>query len=60
MNSNDQLEKTIIEMAEKARIGARSLATLSSTKKNSVLLRMAEGLRSQTSFIQQENEKDGP
>ena len=58
MNSNDQLEKTIIEMAEKARIGARSLATLSSTKKNSVLLRMAEGLRSQTSFIQQENEKD--
>ncbi len=58
MNSSEQLEKTISQMAKTARIAGRSLATLSSTRKNSVLLRMADGLRSQTAFIQQENEKD--
>ncbi len=58
MSSNDQLEIDIKEMAQKARAASRSLVSLSSEKKNNVLLRMAEGLKEQTRFIQDENEKD--
>ena len=58
MSSINQLEKTICEMAGKARTAGRSLVSLSTEAKNSVLLRMAEGLQRQIAFIQSENEKD--
>ncbi len=53
-----ELQDSICSMAKKARIASRSLASLSSEKKNTVLLRMAGLLEEKTGYIQQENQKD--
>lgn len=58
MSSTGQLEKTICDMAGKARTAGRSLVSLSTEVKNRVLLQMAEGLQRQHQFIQSENKKD--
>jgi glutamate-5-semialdehyde dehydrogenase len=53
-----ELQDSICSMAKKARIASRSLASLSSEKKNTVLLRMAGLLEEKMGYIQQENQKD--
>jgi glutamate-5-semialdehyde dehydrogenase len=58
MTEYSELQSSICSMAKKARIAARSLAPLSSEKKNKVLLHMAELLQQQREYIQQENKKD--
>jgi len=50
--------KTVESLAIEAKKAARRLAFESTTRKNNVLLRMAEALRTQKDFIQAENEKD--
>ncbi len=45
-------------MAKRARVASRSLASLSTAKKNAVLLRMAALLEHHGEFIQTENKKD--
>jgi glutamate-5-semialdehyde dehydrogenase len=50
--------KTVESLAIEAKKAARRLAFESTTRKNNVLLRMAEALRAQKEFIQAENEKD--
>jgi glutamate-5-semialdehyde dehydrogenase len=56
--TSSELQNTIWLMAKNAQVAARSLISLSSEKKNTVLLRMAELLEQQQDFIQQENKKD--
>jgi glutamate-5-semialdehyde dehydrogenase len=58
MTEYSELQDSICLMAEKARIASRSLASLSSEKKNAVLLCMAGLLEQKREYIQQENEKD--
>lgn len=48
----------VLSKAEEARKGARFLASLSSTQKNNVLLRMAETLRKRSRELQRANAKD--
>lgn len=58
MSSNNQIAQKIREIAVNAREASRSLASLPSTVKERILLRMAEGIEQQASYIQQENKKD--
>lgn len=58
MTYSSTLEQTVSAMARKARIASYSLMSLSTEKKNSVLLRMADLLRTRKSSIQAENAKD--
>ncbi|MDA3971294.1 MAG: glutamate-5-semialdehyde dehydrogenase [Desulfobulbaceae bacterium] len=52
------IQETIKKIAVDAKIAARSMAALSTAKKNRVLESMASGLLAQTAFIQAENQKD--
>ena len=58
MTEYSQLQNSIRTIAKKAQIAARPLASLSSEKKNSVLLRMADLLQQKRVYIQEENQKD--
>ncbi len=52
------LANDIRDMASRAKIAARTLVTLSTEAKNSVLLHMATAIDKQRDFIQKENQKD--
>ena len=52
------IEKTITDMARRAKKAARSLVTLSTEAKNNVLLHMAAAIDEKREFIQAENRKD--
>jgi glutamate-5-semialdehyde dehydrogenase len=53
-----EIDKTIADMAERARVASRQLATLGTATKDAVLKTVAERLRSQKTRIQKENQKD--
>jgi len=52
------IQETIKQMAVTAKKASRNMANLSTTAKNNALLKMAEALLAQKTYIQQENEKD--
>jgi glutamate-5-semialdehyde dehydrogenase len=52
------IQETIRQMAMAAKKASRNMANLSTTAKNNALLKMAEALLDQKTYIQQENEKD--
>ncbi len=52
------VHETIKNLAAAAKKAAREVASLSTTSKNNVLLRMGEALLEQKEYIQAENEKD--
>jgi glutamate-5-semialdehyde dehydrogenase len=57
--TNDrQLEKTIVDIARRARAAARGLATMSSVRKDEALEVMARNLRAQAQAILERNRKD--
>lgn len=56
--NQQELQATITRMAQDAKRAARSLASLSTERKNSLLLRMAAALEEDKAAIQRENEKD--
>ncbi len=58
MSHNQEIDKNIRIMAQKAKKAARSLISLSTETKNTLLLQMAEALEEKRPFIQQENQKD--
>ena len=58
MEIDMSVQKTVESLAIAAKKAARKLAFESTTRKNNVLLRMAEALQEQKKFIQAENEKD--
>ena len=58
MTLSSSLEQDITSMARKARIASYSLMSLSTEKKNAVLLRVADLLIARKSSIQSENAKD--
>lgn len=58
MNEAASYEKVIEEMADRAKHASRSLANLSSDKKNMILHQVAEILSERKSAIQAENTKD--
>jgi glutamate-5-semialdehyde dehydrogenase len=58
MEKNMSVQKTVESLAVAAKKAARKLAFESTTRKNNVLLRMAEALKHEKKFIQAENEKD--
>lgn len=58
MSNNQEIEKNIREIARKAKKAARSLISLSTETKNTLLGQMAEALEENRPFIQQENQKD--
>ena len=58
MSQNQDIDKTILLMAQKAKKAARALIALSTETKNSLLRQMAEALEEKRPFIQKENQKD--
>ena len=52
------VQNTVENLAVASRKAARDVASLSTTSKNNVLLRMGEALQDQKEYIQAENEKD--
>lgn len=58
MSHSEKLANDIQNMAQKAKKAARTLATLSTAAKNSVLLHMAETIDARRKYIQAENVKD--
>ncbi|HEX9715517.1 MAG TPA: glutamate-5-semialdehyde dehydrogenase [Desulfurivibrionaceae bacterium] len=52
------IQETIRQMAMAAKKASRNMANLSTMAKNNALLKMAEALLAQKTYIQQENEKD--
>lgn len=52
------IKEFVLGKAKEAEAGARNLATISSSRKNSVLLRMAEALNVKSSELINENKKD--
>jgi len=54
----NQLKELILEMAKKAKIASRNLATLSSEIKNDVLKKVAQKLRENREELKKINEKD--
>jgi glutamate-5-semialdehyde dehydrogenase len=52
------IQETIRQMAMAAKKASRNMANLSTMAKNNALLKMAEALLDQKTYIQQENEKD--
>ncbi len=52
------IQDTILSMAKEAKKAAHKLSSLSTEKKNRVLLRMADALMEEQGYIRQENEKD--
>lgn len=58
MSQNQDIDKAIRLMAQKAKKAARTLISLSTETKNSLLRQMAAALEEKQPFIQQENQKD--
>jgi len=58
MEKDMSIQETVRSLAIEAKKAARRLAFESTTRKNNVLLRMADLLQEQKQFIQAENEKD--
>jgi len=58
MGKDMSMQEIVESLAIEAKKAARKLAFESTTRKNNVLLRMAELLQEQKQFIQTENEKD--
>jgi glutamate-5-semialdehyde dehydrogenase len=58
MEKDMSVQKTVESLAIAAKKASRKLAFESTTRKNNVLLRMAEALMEQKEFIQAENKKD--
>jgi glutamate-5-semialdehyde dehydrogenase len=58
MEKDMSVQKTVESLAIAAKKASRKLAFESTTRKNNVLLRMADALVEQKEFIQAENEKD--
>ncbi len=58
MTAQNDLQKNISLMSQRARIASRSLVSLSSDKKNAILLHMASLLEQRSEKIKQENRKD--
>jgi glutamate-5-semialdehyde dehydrogenase len=58
MEKDMSVQKTVESLAIAAKKASRKLIFESTTRKNNVLLRMAEALQEQKEFIQAENEKD--
>jgi glutamate-5-semialdehyde dehydrogenase len=58
MEKDMSVQKTVESLAIAAKKASRKLTFESTTRKNNVLLRMAEALQEQKEFIQAENEKD--
>ena len=58
MEKDMSVQETVESLAIAAKKASRKLAFESTTRKNNVLLRMAEALKEQKEFIQAENEKD--
>jgi len=52
------IESTIMEMAKEARTAAMEIARCTSNKKNEVLLKIADRIEAQATYIQKENQKD--
>jgi len=52
------IESTIMEMAKKARAASMEIARCTSNKKNEVLLKIADKIEEQATYIQKENQKD--
>ena len=52
------IESTIMEMAKEARTAAMEIARCTSNKKNEVLLKIADRIEAQATYIQEENQKD--
>lgn len=52
------IKEFVLGKAKEAEAGARNLATISSSRKNSVLIRMAEALTAKSSELINENKKD--
>jgi len=53
-----QLETAVLEIAQKARVASRKMATLPTAVKNKVLLETADALLARQEFITAENQKD--
>jgi glutamate-5-semialdehyde dehydrogenase len=58
MSQNQEIDTTIRLMAQRAKKAARSLLSLSTEAKNTLLLKMAEALEEKRLFIQEQNRKD--
>ncbi len=58
MTENARLEKSLLDIAQRARSAARKLATLSSGRKDEALRLMADNLRARTALILQRNLED--
>ncbi|MCX5870500.1 MAG: glutamate-5-semialdehyde dehydrogenase [Deltaproteobacteria bacterium] len=58
MSQQQEIDNSIRLMAQKAKKAARSLISLSTETKNTLLRQMAEALEEKRPFIQQENQKD--
>jgi glutamate-5-semialdehyde dehydrogenase len=58
MSQQQEIDESIRLMAQKAKKAARSLISLSTETKNTLLLQMAEALEEKRPFIQRENQKD--
>lgn len=54
----DSLEKIVDTLARQARVASFSLMSLSSSRKNAALLRIADLLDAERKFLQEENRKD--
>ncbi|MEA1948508.1 MAG: glutamate-5-semialdehyde dehydrogenase [Thermodesulfobacteriota bacterium] len=52
------IESTIMEMAKEARTASMEIARCTSNKKNEVLLKIADKIEAQATYIQEENQKD--
>lgn len=52
------IEQTIKEMAQAAKDAAKEMAKCSSVQKNEVLLKIADKIEAEASYIKEENEKD--
>jgi glutamate-5-semialdehyde dehydrogenase len=56
--TNGTLQETILDIARRARAAARQLSRLPSSRKDSALKLMADGLRNRADLILQENQSD--
>ena len=52
------IESTIMEMAKEARAASMEIARCPSSKKNEVLLKIADNIEARATYIQEENQKD--
>jgi len=58
MRGEMSIESTIMEMAKEARAASMEIARCPSSKKNEVLLKIANKIEARATYIQEENQKD--